>query len=117
MGPKFGAQYVNKLGSQLAPMSITKLSPNWACQLSPIHYINFLLSGSPPNTREQTSSLMCNGHPAETRSKRGCGVRRRVTGSGKIPSNWRRFLRDNNNKTSSSQMLLTKLYSCLQKSW
>src|SRR6218665_2073286 len=27
------------------PMSITKLSPNWACQMGPIHLINFLLSG------------------------------------------------------------------------
>src|SRR6218665_1549646 len=27
-------------------MSITKLSPNWACQMGPIHFINFLLSGS-----------------------------------------------------------------------
>src|SRR6218665_2180779 len=33
MGPKFGAQKGNKLGSQLGPMSITKLSPNWACQM------------------------------------------------------------------------------------
>src|SRR6218665_2968693 len=45
MGPKFGAQYGNKLGFQLGPMSITKLSPNWACQMGPIHFINFLLSG------------------------------------------------------------------------
>src|SRR6218665_4002316 len=45
MGPKFGAQKGNKLGSQLGPMSITKLSPNWACQMGPIHCINFLLSG------------------------------------------------------------------------
>src|SRR6218665_2264024 len=27
-------------------MSITKLSPNWACQMGPIHLINFLLSGT-----------------------------------------------------------------------
>ena len=26
-------------------MSITKLSPNWAYQMGPIHFINFLLSG------------------------------------------------------------------------
>src|SRR6218665_3331649 len=45
MGPKFGAQKGNKLGSQLGPMSITKLSPNWACQMVPIHCHNFLLSG------------------------------------------------------------------------
>src|SRR6218665_2202205 len=29
-------------------MSITKLSPNWAYQMGPIHLINFLLSGSAP---------------------------------------------------------------------
>src|SRR6218665_3184051 len=45
MGPKFGAQKGNKLGSQLGPMSITKLSPNWACQMGPIHCPKFLLSG------------------------------------------------------------------------
>src|SRR6218665_3848404 len=45
MWPKFGAEYGNKLGSQLGPMSITKLSPNWAYQMGPIHFINFLLSG------------------------------------------------------------------------
>src|SRR6218665_84844 len=27
-------------------MSITKLSPNWAYQMGPIHLINFLLSGT-----------------------------------------------------------------------
>ena len=26
-------------------MSITKLSPNWACQMGPVHFINFLVSG------------------------------------------------------------------------
>src|SRR6218665_2064227 len=26
-------------------MSMTKLSPNWACQIGPIHFIKFLLSG------------------------------------------------------------------------
>ena len=36
---------------------------------------------------------------AETRSKRGIGSRRRVTDKGKIPQNWRSFLRDNSNKT------------------
>src|SRR6218665_2570718 len=33
------------LGAQLGPVSITKLSPNWACQMSPIHLVKFLLSG------------------------------------------------------------------------
>src|SRR6218665_1494321 len=45
MGPKFGAQKGNKLGSQLGPMSIIKLSPNWACQMGPIHCPKFLLPG------------------------------------------------------------------------
>src|SRR6218665_1595871 len=29
------------LGAQLGPMSITKLSPNWACQMGPIHCHKF----------------------------------------------------------------------------
>src|SRR6218665_1303691 len=29
-------------------MSITKLSPNWACQMGPIHCPKFLLSGTLP---------------------------------------------------------------------
>src|SRR6218665_958487 len=33
------------LGAQLGPMGITKLSPNWACQMGPIHCPKFLLSG------------------------------------------------------------------------
>ena len=41
----------------------------------------------------------------ETRSKRGRGVRRRVTSKGKLPTNWRNFLRDNDNKT--------ELFNCL----
>src|SRR6218665_2398271 len=35
------------LGAQLGPVSITKLSPNWACQMGPIHCPKFLLPGSP----------------------------------------------------------------------
>lgn len=35
---------------------------------------------------------------AETRSKRGRGGRRRVTKDGKIPLNWRNFLRESDNK-------------------
>src|SRR6218665_1907286 len=31
--------------SQLERVSITKLSPNWGCQMGPIHFINFFLSG------------------------------------------------------------------------
>jgi hypothetical protein len=36
---------------------------------------------------------------SETRSKRGSGARRRVTGNCKVPQKWRSFLRDNDNKT------------------
>src|SRR6218665_4150506 len=35
------------LGAQLGPVRITKLSPNWACQIGPIHFPKFLLSGEP----------------------------------------------------------------------
>ena len=35
----------------------------------------------------------------EIRSKRGRKIRRRVTSKGKLPTNWRNFLRDNDNKT------------------
>ena len=35
----------------------------------------------------------------ETRSNGERGVRRRVTRRGKLPTNWRNFLRDNDNKT------------------
>jgi hypothetical protein len=34
---------------------------------------------------------------AETRSKRGSGARHRVTAKGKIPPNWKDFMRDNDN--------------------
>src|SRR6218665_674104 len=33
------------LGAQMGPVSITKLSPNWACQMGPIHCPKFLLTG------------------------------------------------------------------------
>src|SRR6218665_435840 len=33
------------LGAQMGPVSITKLSPNWACQMGPIHCPKFLLPG------------------------------------------------------------------------
>jgi len=35
----------------------------------------------------------------EAQSKRGKGIRRRVTPTNKTPRNWKSFLRDNNNKT------------------
>src|SRR6218665_2665776 len=37
------------LGAQMGPMSITNLSPNWACQMGPIHCPKLLLSGSLPS--------------------------------------------------------------------
>ncbi|KAJ8372700.1 hypothetical protein AAFF_G00277690 [Aldrovandia affinis] len=46
---------------------------------------------------------------AETRSKQGRGVRRRVTGKGKIPSNWRNFLRENDNKAELFNFLADKI--------
>src|SRR6218665_2657465 len=33
------------LGAQMGSVSITKLSPNWACQMGPIHCPKFLLTG------------------------------------------------------------------------
>ena len=38
---------------------------------------------------------------SETKVKRGQGIRRRVTGTSKIPMNWRSFLHDDSNKTFS----------------
>lgn len=52
----------------------------------------------------QSSSLK-----AETRSKRGHGVKRRVTNKGKVPSNWRNFLRDSDNKTELFRFLADKI--------
>lgn len=46
---------------------------------------------------------------AETRTKRGHGVRRRVTSMGKIPRNWQNFLRDNDNKTELFNFLAQKI--------
>jgi len=51
----------------------------------------------------QASSLK-----SETRSKRGHGARRRVTGTGKLPRNWRDFLRHSANKA--------ELFDCLAES-
>src|SRR6218665_2470258 len=73
------------LGAQLGPLSITKLSPNWACQMGPIHFINFLLSGSetdketetsfPPLTSVSRSLLELNPPPVLRRSER---IRNRI---------------------------------------
>ena len=46
---------------------------------------------------------------AEIRSKRGRGVRRRVTKEGKIPSNWQNFLRVNDNKVELFNFLADKI--------
>jgi len=46
---------------------------------------------------------------AETRSKRGSGVRRRVSGNGRLPPNWKNFLRDNDNKTKLFIFLADKI--------
>ena len=46
---------------------------------------------------------------AETRSKRGRGVRRRVTAAGKLPSKWQNFLRDNDNKAELFNFLADKI--------
>ena len=60
----------------------------------------------------QSSSLK-----AETRSKRGHGVRRRVTSTGKIPSNWQSFTRNNDNKTELFNFLAEKLHRCVCRTW
>ena len=46
---------------------------------------------------------------AEARSKLGHGARRRVTSKCKVPSNWRNFLRDNDNKTDLFNFLADKI--------
>ena len=46
---------------------------------------------------------------SEARSKRGQGIRRRVTGTSKTPSNWRSFLRDDSNKTELFHFLAEKM--------
>ena len=46
---------------------------------------------------------------SETRSKRGQGIRRRVTGTSKTPGNWQSFLRDASNKTELFHFLAEKM--------
>lgn len=46
---------------------------------------------------------------ADTRSKRGHGVRRRVTEKNTIPSNWHNFLRHNDNKSELFHFLAEKI--------
>ena len=45
----------------------------------------------------------------ETRSKRGFGSHQRVTEKGKIPKNWKSFMREDNNKTELFQFLTDKI--------
>ena len=46
---------------------------------------------------------------SETRSKTGQGIRRRVTGTSRTPTNWRSFLRDDDNKTELFHFLAEKI--------
>jgi len=46
---------------------------------------------------------------SETRSKRGQGIRRRVTGTSKTPGNWQSFLCDASNKTELFHFLAEKM--------
>ena len=46
---------------------------------------------------------------SETRSKRGQGIRRRVTGKSKTPGNWQSFLRHPSNKTELFHFLADKM--------
>ena len=41
--------------------------------------------------------------------RRGQGIRRRVTGTSKTPTNWRSFLRDDDNKTELFQFLADRI--------
>ena len=45
----------------------------------------------------------------EARSEQGKGIRRRVSGNNKTPTNWKGFLRDSNNKTEVLNFLADKI--------
>ena len=45
----------------------------------------------------------------EARFSRGKGIRRRVSGNSKTPTNWKGFLRDSNNKTELFDFLADKI--------
>ena len=47
-----------------------------------------------------------------TREKRGKGVRRKVGGQTKMPSNFKDFLRDNTNKTELFNLLTERVSAC-----
>lgn len=53
---------------------------------------------------------------SETRSKRGRGIRRKVTGTCKTPQNWKSFLRDDSNKTELFHFLAEKICEADTKS-
>src|SRR6218665_4052594 len=65
----------NELGAQLGPMSIAKLSPDWACQMDPIHF----------------SKLCCLGGLADVAFLCTSGSRTSETGGGKFST---KFLND-----------------------
>ena len=46
---------------------------------------------------------------ASTREKRGKGIRRKVAGKNKVPTNWKGFLRDEKNKQELFEFLSTKI--------
>ena len=51
------------------------------------------------------STLKC-----EARMRRGQGIRRRITGTFKTTTNWRSFLRDDDNKTEIFQFLADRIW-------
>ena len=53
---------------------------------------------------------------SETRAQRGKAMRRRVTESSKAPSNWKNFLRDDDNKTELFSFLARKIYQVVAES-
>ena len=58
--------------------------------------------------------ILCGTHQSDslkesTRDKRGKGVRRKVSGHAKLPSNWMDFLRDPNNKSELFALLTSKV--------
>ena len=53
---------------------------------------------------------------SETRAQRGKAIRRRVTESSKTPSNWKNFLRDDDNKTELFSFLASKICQVVAES-
>lgn len=52
-----------------------------------------------------------NSLKAHARKKRGTGQRMKVTNNGHVPTNWKAFLRDNENKTELFSMLAKSIYN------